>query len=196
MKIIFLRHGATPGNLEKRYIGITDEALSEPGKAELRAILNTEEFQKQVGPKGIRKVYVSPLIRCRETAELFFPKAEQVVVPELAEMNFGIFENKNYEEMKDFEPYNAWVRSQCEDPIPEGESKESFTDRVVQGFEKAIRSAVQEETMVFAVHGGTIMSVFSRFGEPHKAYYQWHCENGHGYIASWDGEKLKDIIEI
>ena len=31
MKVILIRHGATMGNQEKRYIGITDEALCDTG---------------------------------------------------------------------------------------------------------------------------------------------------------------------
>lgn len=38
MKIIFIRHGKTKGNLEKRYIGKTDESLCEIGIKELKKI--------------------------------------------------------------------------------------------------------------------------------------------------------------
>ena len=31
MKIVLIRHGATAGNIEKRYIGITDEDLCASG---------------------------------------------------------------------------------------------------------------------------------------------------------------------
>ena len=36
MKIILIRHGKTPGNLEKRYVGRTDEGLSEIGIGEIK----------------------------------------------------------------------------------------------------------------------------------------------------------------
>ena len=29
MKLLLIRHGATPGNLEKRYVGRTDESLTQ-----------------------------------------------------------------------------------------------------------------------------------------------------------------------
>lgn len=35
MKLLLIRHGMTKGNEKKRYIGITDEELSEQGKAQV-----------------------------------------------------------------------------------------------------------------------------------------------------------------
>ena len=36
MRLLFLRHGMTKGNQERRYIGVTDEPLSEEGREMLR----------------------------------------------------------------------------------------------------------------------------------------------------------------
>lgn len=38
MKIIFIRHGQTKGNEEKRYIGRTDESLSQKGIEEIKIV--------------------------------------------------------------------------------------------------------------------------------------------------------------
>ena len=69
MKIYLLRHGQTSYNVEKRYQGTRDIPLSEEGRAQL--------IQADIFPK---KVYVSPLIRARSTADILFPEAEQVPV--------------------------------------------------------------------------------------------------------------------
>ena len=37
MQLIWIRHGLCAGNLEKRYIGTTDEPLCEAGRRELLA---------------------------------------------------------------------------------------------------------------------------------------------------------------
>ena len=37
-KLIFIRHGAVPGNLERRYIGRTDEALSKEGISQMLSL--------------------------------------------------------------------------------------------------------------------------------------------------------------
>ena len=60
MKIIFIRHGKTAGNLEKRYIGRTDEPLCEEGISELESIKYPDSDE----------VLASPMKRCLQTARL------------------------------------------------------------------------------------------------------------------------------
>ena len=88
MKIYLLRHGQTTYNVEKRYQGTLDIPLSEEGRAQL--------VRADISPK---KVYVSPLIRARSTADILFHEAEQVVIDDFREMCFGIFQGRNYIEM-------------------------------------------------------------------------------------------------
>ena len=101
MRILLLRHGETAGNLEKRYVGRTDEGLTE---AAIQALRQTSEKRKQLlygllGP--VAAVYASPMRRCLETAALVFPEKDFSgvhvrLVPGLSECDFGRFEYKNY----------------------------------------------------------------------------------------------------
>ena len=34
------------------------------------------------------------------------------------------------------------------------------------------------------------MAILEKYAVPHKSYFDWHCENGHGYICEWDGSEL------
>lgn len=45
MRILLLRHGETAGNLEKRYVGRTDEGLTE---AAIQALRQTSAKRKQL----------------------------------------------------------------------------------------------------------------------------------------------------
>ena len=47
MKVLLLRHGKTKGNEEHRYIGRTEEGLSELGKKEL--LRKKEHWEKKEG---------------------------------------------------------------------------------------------------------------------------------------------------
>ena len=101
IKIAMIRHGKTYGNTLGRYIGVTDEPLCEEGKKELeQRTMDTVEL-----------LFVSPLKRCLETADILYPYAKQVKIPEFAECNFGEFENKNYQELKDNPKYQEWIDS-------------------------------------------------------------------------------------
>ena len=89
MKIYLLRHGETAYNVDYRYQGVTDIPLSPAGLAALK--------QADFSPKT---VFVTPLKRTKQTAEILFPTAEYIPVNDLGEMNFGVFEGRNYKEME------------------------------------------------------------------------------------------------
>ena len=94
-------------------------------------------------------VYVSPLKRARETASILFPEAVQVVIPELAEMNFGKFEGRNYKEMENDPDYRAWVEGMCLGKCPGGESREEFCARTCEAFLEVLRQVPQNATETF-----------------------------------------------
>lgn len=189
MRVYLIRHGMTPGNELHQYIGgRSDQPLSEQGRAALSEI-KAQRIYPDAG-----HVFISPMIRCRETAEILFPEAEQTVVEKLREMDFGVFEQRSAQEMEDDPVYRSWVDSRCEDPIPEGEIKEDFTRRCCDAFSETMslmqNRDVPPETEVFVIHGGTIMAILSEYGRPEKSYYDWYVKNGHGYECDWDGSFL------
>ena len=98
MRIYLIRHGKTPGNQLNRYIGITDEPVLEEDK---------EQLKKQNYPKAER-LFVSPLLRCRQTAACIYPGQEQQVIQNLRECDFGRFENKNWKEMNGEKAFYEW----------------------------------------------------------------------------------------
>lgn len=175
-----LRHGATPANREHRYLGKTDEALSEEGWAEL--LLKKKEIPAEL-------LLVSPMLRCRQTAEILFRGRAQVQIPEWTEMDFGRFEGKNYRELNGDPDYQAWIDSGGTLPFPGGESREAFLRRTSLGFARALSYLRAENTMESAmelraaavVHGGTIMALCSSFSE--GAYFDFQVKNGEGYVC-------------
>ena len=112
IKFRLIRHGMTEGNKYGRYIGKTDQPLCEEGKTDLLTL-------SYPVPQA---VFVSPLKRCRETAQIFFPESDLRIIDELAECDFGDFENKNYKELTGNADYQAWVDSNCMLPIPDRKS--------------------------------------------------------------------------
>ena len=76
-KIHILRHGLTQANLEGRYIGRSDPPLCEQGRAQLRELAAGCEYP------SVQRVYTSPLLRARQTAEMIYPGQEQETVDKL-----------------------------------------------------------------------------------------------------------------
>ncbi len=206
IKISLIRHGSTAGNLENRYIGTTDEPLTkEAGKALEK---NRERYPMA------DFVFSSPMNRCLQTAEILYPKAEVKTVSNLREIEFGDFEDKNYEDLKDNPTYQAWVDSKGTDPFPGGESMEEFCARSCAAFLEKCREVLRESeketssgeksgipSAAFVVHGGTIMSILGSYSDPNRDYFEWQVKNAEGFScvlcaddASLEGKvKLKKI---
>ena len=181
IKIWLIRHGMTAGNLKGRYIGRTDEHLCQEGKKAL------SELSYPV-PDGL---FVSPMIRCRETAEILFPGKDFRIRDQLSETDFGNFENKNYRELAGNPDYQAWIDSGGNLPFPGGESRENFRKRTLEGFQRVIAICSREnlQSAALIVHGGTIMTLMEAWGRPERDFYSWHVKNGHCYVTETD-EKL------
>jgi alpha-ribazole phosphatase len=164
MAVTLIRHSITEDNKIGIYQGgKTDTPLCEEG-----IILAKENCDY-----SIKKVYSSPMKRCVQTTELMFPNAEISVVEDLREINFGDFEGKNYEQLKDGKYYTDWVNSNCENAPPSGESLLDFNLRVRKAFD-TIRYT--ENNIIIVAHAGTIISIMSYLC-PDKPYFEYKVGN-------------------
>lgn len=173
-----IRHGKTQGNKWSRYIGTTDEDLCPEGI----------DLLKHMDYPAPQSVYVSPMKRCIQTAQIFFPEKRLHVIEELAECDFGEFENKNYKELAGNEKYQAWIDSNGMMPFPGGESREECKRRNLTGFDKVVTGCIRENisNAAVVVHGGTIMNIMEEYADVHRAFYEWHVQNGGGYEVELD----------
>lgn len=193
MKLLLIRHGMTSGNQLKKYIGTTDEPLCEEGIRQLKKRA-AEGFYPDC-----ERVVISPMIRCVQTAEILFSQAEKVIEPQLRECDFGKFEGKNYEELKNDKEYIAWVNSNATLPFPGGENVSGFKKRCINAFEKMVAregSCLHGGMLAFVVHGGTIMSVMERFDVCHREYFDYRVDNGEGFLVAYDGEKITVLRKL
>ena len=188
MELIVIRHGTTQGNLERRFIGTLDVPLAPVG----------EELARKVAPAlpPVEHIYRSPLMRCAQTAALLWPGVEMTVVQELRESDFGPFEGKNHQELKDDPLYQAWI-GQSDGHLnfaamPVGESAEQVSARAAEGLRLVSADMVRRgfERVALVSHGGTIMGMLSRFGRPERDYYGWMCPNCGGFRMALDPDTL------
>lgn len=186
LEVLLLRHGQTQGNLEKRYIGKTDEPLLLDDTESMRKISALQKRLEQEGIAGSQKLFVSPMLRCRQTAELLFPGQEQVVIDKLREMDFGRFEAKNYMELSADPAYQAWIDSDGRLPFPEGEDRECFIKRTMEGFRQMTEQAWRENCGQIAavVHGGSIMAILSCLMQ--DDYFAYQVPNLAGYAFQYE----------
>ena len=175
MLIYLLRHGETAWNTEKRYQGRTDLPLSDRG----RTLLGRADFSPE-------RVYVSPLVRARETAAILFPETGQVTIPNFREMDFGAFEGRTADEMADDPAYRIWVEGGCTGRCPGGERLAEFSGRVWAAFAKLLET--NPEQLVIVAHGGVQMAIMERYARSRRDYFDWHAPCGGGFVL--DGPDL------
>ena len=200
-ELILIRHGKTAGNLLGRYIGSrTDEPLCDEGREGLAG--------KQL--PEVERLYVSPMKRCVETAEILWPgfdRTKMQKVTDLRECDFGDFENKNYKDLSGNGDYQAWIDSNGTLPFPNGESMDAFKSRCLEAFARIVEevSGAEQEwiasgkTGIFragiVVHGGTIMAILEQYGYPKAAYFDYQVKNGCGYrLTPVEGTRLWNCL--
>jgi len=131
----FLRHGETDSNRQKTIAGSLDVELNETGHAQARAAIEL------VRPLGVTHVASSNLRRERDTAPtiaraLVLP---HVVVPELAERNWGELEGRSQ------------VLRIRGSPPPGAETAEEFVSRT----RSALAQIKAEGVPLVVAHSGT-----------------------------------------
>lgn len=190
---LLIRHGKTQGNIEKRYIGCkTDEELCAAGKEELECGKLVERTKLKVGSK----VYISPMLRCIQSADILLPECEKKAVNDFREIDFGEFENKSYKELNGDENYQRWIDSNGTMPFPKGESREVFIVRNVKAFKDVLLKECGESSdavIPFVIHGGSIMAIMSSLtGEN---YFDFQISCGEGILVKClVGEGKIDVI--
>lgn len=170
MRIWLIRHGRTPLNEEGRYQGKLDTGLSEEGQRALR--------RADVSPP---QVYVSPALRARQTADILFPDADQVVAEGLREMDFGAFDGRGWWEMENDADYRSWVDGGCLGQCPGGEDRASCSARVCAAFARILDENLRDcrtDDLFIVAHGGTQMAVLEEWGRPARDYYAWQTPCG------------------
>lgn len=178
INVILIRHAPTKGNIKRRYIGVTDED-----------IVGADCLRGKYPPCDI--VVSSPMKRCMQTAGILYPNKTPVICNKLSECDFGNFENKSYEDLKDNARYTAWLESGGELPFPGGEKRADFIKRSIEGFFEMLPEC---GTITYVVHGGSIMAIMqSLFGGD---FYDYQVKNGCGYKFKMKGNTAYDYGTI
>ena len=179
--IYLIRHGRTPANEQHLYCGSTDLELTEQGIGALK------ELYYDIRPQ---RIVTSGMIRTEQTLRVQFGSVEHEVDPRFREVDFGEFEMKSYEQLKDEPDYQRWITGgNMKNVPPGGESGQEMTRRVLEAYREVERSGL--DTLI-VTHGGVIAAILDElFPNEEKNRYQWQPKPGHGY-AVFDG-KYREI---
>jgi len=188
MKVVFIRHARTQGNLEKRYIGRTNEPLCGDGVKQAGALFESGNLPRP------DTLIVSPYLRCVQTAEILYPGLTYEIYDDLRECDFGIFEGKTHFELVRNNEYTAWLSTNCLRDIPGGESVTEFKRRCRSAFIEAVRNKPDDATVVFIIHGGCIMAILEHFSRPRKEFQDYYVNNCEVVVRSAARSQNGDIF--
>jgi len=176
-RLILIRHGKTLANEQHLYCSKTDLPLSEKGRSELNLLKAQLSY-----PSG--DFFISSgLLRANETLRLLTGKQPDLILPELAEYDFGRFEMQSYEQLKDSAEYQAWITDQTGTvSCPGGESRAEFQARVKVGLQRLLELSGRHSSLFVVCHGGVIVRLMQELAGDGKNFYEWQPEAGHGYI--------------
>jgi broad specificity phosphatase PhoE len=188
--LYFARHGETPWNLEGRWQGHTDVALSDRGREQAAAL------GARLAGLGIAHVRASDLSRARETAAIVAAAlgiADVVIDPDLRERAFGVFEGLTREECATRHP-EVWADYERDRRIypPGAEAHESVLARMNAAVRAAHGAAAPEDAVLMVSHGGAVRLMLSAAtGRPLPP-----MPNGSVYRVLFDGERFLDVRDV
>ena len=159
LRLVFIRHGTSTWNDERRIQGQLDPPLSEKGRDQARKL--GARF-RDVEVDGF---YSSDLSRARETAEAI---AEQIgrapeFLAELREVALGEWEGLQRAEIVARYPdhWSRWTEHPSWDIVPGGEGTEAFEARVGAAIETLVARHRSGQVLV-VTHGGVIQVALLR----------------------------------
>ena len=181
MKLYLIRHGLTQANLQRLYYGKTDLPLCEEG---IRGIRERRDLGLYPEPAGL-VLYTSGLLRTEQTLSLIYGDVPHLVLPGCAEMDFGAFEMKSYEELKKDPDYIRWIADESGTvACPGGENNNHALARFVAALSQ-LREMNQDALVI--THGGVIARLMGQlFPKEPRHFYQWQPQAGEGYLLHWD----------
>ena len=111
--------------------------------------------------EGITSIYSSDLKRAAETAEIISGGGRLEITQALREMNFGIFETLNYEELMKIysNEFALWGSDKINYRIPQGESYSEMAERVLSFVGRILESDIEKAAIIS--HSGCIRTILA-----------------------------------
>ncbi len=188
-RMIFVRHGESIGNLERRFYGNFDRGLSELGKkqAEKAGEYLLENYKLDIA-------YASDLGRAFETGSIIAEKQGLSPIPDmgLREIYAGVWENMLFDEImvKYEKEYYIWKNDIWNSRPVDGEAVKDLCCRVREAVWK-IAEANDGKTVLIATHATPIRALECEWrGEPYENMkdHPW-VKNASVSVIDYDVEK-------
>lgn len=152
-RLLLVRHGETPWNLDGRLQGSTDVDISNKGREQARLA------GRRLSTTAIDLAYSSDQSRARETAEIILEGRDIPLhaIPELRERSHGVFEGLTAKERRERYPdmFAASVLNDL-DFAPTGGETFRQTNRRMAAWAQDFQASHLDKTVLVVGHSGTL----------------------------------------
>ncbi len=152
-RLWLIRHGEPEESVRGRCYGDLDAGLSMKGGDEMKAV------GRELACVPLEAIYVSPKRRALESARRIaeFHDCPVQTVDALAEIRFGLFEGRSYDEIAAEYPeiYRKWMDDPTAVKFPDGESFAELWERVTRCV-KSLRAEHAGQSIALVTHAGVI----------------------------------------
>lgn len=195
--LYLIRHWITDWNKEKRYLGHTDQNIL------LDGINKLDLLKEELESLSFDAIYSSDLIRCQKTLEYLHLCHSPNLDPRLREMNFGDWEGKKYEDLKEDPSYQKWLDNWELHGTPAGENGQVFQQRVdafVSDMLDRDKLSFEKTNILIMTHGGVIRYILSKFEATNSFWASPAVTHGKGLIlrlvnreGEWTCNSLSEV---
>ncbi len=155
-RIIYVRHGETNWNIERRYQGQTDIPLNEKG------LQQAEWVAERLAGEKVAAIYASDLTRAFVTAQTIAKRhgLEVIPMPAFREISFGDWEGSSFNGLDN--DAKAQIDKIFTDPehikVPGGENFQQVQARTNEGIAELLEKH-PNETIIVVTHGAAIRTI-------------------------------------
>ncbi len=191
-RLILLRHGEAEWNIEGRYQGQLDSALTAAGRRQAEALA------VRLARRQAAALYSSDLGRAQQTARLAADACRLPVILDsrLREQHLGMFQGLLKSDIREkFPAEYRCFKADADYIVPGGESARQFSDRVIACLEEIVSRHTGQEIVV-VTHGGPVGSLLCHtfniplraprsFERPNASWNVFLFENGRWRLETW-----------
>jgi len=190
---IFIRHGETAWNREKRFQGRSDVPLNERGL--LQAGLVAGALQRE----DVSRLFCSPLIRARQTAEIIGTRLNLPVevMQELTELDFGEYEGELEADLRAKQGlrFAKWREAHYTEPAPGGDSIGTVKDRAASAV-KAMAAVSEHGSVAAVAHQAILMAIKAYLGNDYSIEAARSYKQQNNEIDIWDMDERQPLRRI
>jgi alpha-ribazole phosphatase len=182
-RLWFCRHGEVEEPWVGAFIGTTDVGLSPLGRHQAEAI------SAYLEPAPLDAVLSSPRKRALDTISAVARAKEHKldVRKDLAEMHFGRWEGKTWEQILELDRDHAlqWEKDPANTAPPQGETANEFAERVARGLDGLV-AEYKGRSVVVGAHAGTNRGIMAAIlGRPYMEMFSFAQDYGCVNAVGW-----------